>query len=126
ANVTASRVSRERMRKIRLFQPSGYLSLDLAAGTGAFFRIRSDIDLAALAAEPRALDAYVEVIPLDAPDGEPLRLEFQSFVDAVRGVAPVEVSGEAGRRALELALRIVSEIERTAPALRGAAEAHRA
>jgi hypothetical protein len=41
ANVTASRVSRERMRKLRIFQRSGYLSLDLAAGTGEFYRMRA-------------------------------------------------------------------------------------
>jgi len=49
ANITASRVSRERLRKIRIFQPTGYLSLDLAAGTGEFYRLRRGVDLAALA-----------------------------------------------------------------------------
>ena len=44
ANVTASRVSRERVRKLRIFQRSGYLSLDLAAGNGEFFRLRGDFD----------------------------------------------------------------------------------
>jgi predicted dehydrogenase len=45
ANLTASRVSAERMRKIRLFQRSGYLSLDLARGAGEFYRVREDLDL---------------------------------------------------------------------------------
>src|SRR5215471_7852953 len=45
ANITASRVSRERMRKLRIFQQSGYLSLDLAAGTGEFYGLRKDVDL---------------------------------------------------------------------------------
>src|SRR2546428_133058 len=40
ANVTASRVSRERTRKLRIFQPTGYFSLDLAQGSGDFFRLR--------------------------------------------------------------------------------------
>ena len=40
ANITASRVSKERMRKIRFFQRSGYISLDLATGTGEFLRMR--------------------------------------------------------------------------------------
>src|SRR5687767_15386604 len=44
ANITSSRISREKKRKIRIFQQSGYLSLDLAAGTGEFFRLRADID----------------------------------------------------------------------------------
>lgn len=119
ANITASRVSRERMRKIRIFQQSGYVSLDLAAGTGEFFRIRGDVDLAELVKAPLQLDAFVERMPLEAPEGEPLRLEFESFVAAIRGEAPVAVTGRDGREALAVALRIVREIERTLPALAG-------
>lgn len=126
ANITASRISRDRTRKIRLFQPSGYLSLDLATGTGSFFRLRKELDMAVMASEPRELEAFVELVPLEAPEGEPLRLEFASFLDAVQGRAPVAVSGEDGRQALDLALRIVREIERSTPALRGGAEAARA
>jgi predicted dehydrogenase len=48
ANITASRVSRERMRKLRIFQQSGYLSLDLASGEGEFYRLRKELDLGAL------------------------------------------------------------------------------
>lgn len=120
ANITSSRVSRERMRKVRIFQQSGYLSLDLAAGDGEFYRLRGDVDLAALTKGPLALEAFVERIPLDAPAGEPLRLEFESFVAAIRGEQPVVVSGEDGREALAVALRIVAEIERTLPSLAGA------
>jgi predicted dehydrogenase len=119
ANITSSRVSRERMRKIRIFQQSGYISLDLASGDGEFYRLRGDVDLAALAKGPLALEAFVERIPLDAPAGEPLRLEFESFVGAVRGDQPVVVSGDDGREALAVALRIVREIERTLPSLSG-------
>lgn len=121
ANITSSRVSRERMRKIRIFQQSGYISLDLAAGDGEFYRLRDGLDLAELAKGPLALEAFVERIPLDAPQGEPLRLEFESFVTAVRGEQPVVVSGEDGREALAVALRIVREIERTLPSLSGSA-----
>ena len=116
ANITASRVSRERMRKLRIFQQSGYLSLDLAAGSGEFFRLRGDVDVAALASAPLVLEQFVERIPLEAEEGEPLRLEFESFLAAVRGDAPIAVSGEAGREALAVALQIVSDIERTLPA----------
>lgn len=126
ANVTASRVSRERMRKLRIFQQSGYLSLDLGAGHGEFYRIRGDVDLAALMKSPQQLEAFVERIPLEAPEGEPLRLEFQSFIDAVSGRAHVTVTGEAGREALAVALRIVAEIERTRPALAAGVERPRA
>ncbi len=126
ANVTASRVSRERMRKLRIFQPSGYLSLDLAAGHGEFYRMRGDVDLATLTKSPQPLEAFVERVLLEAPEGEPLRLEFRSFIDAVRGEAPVAVTGEDGREALAVALRIVAEIERTRPALASGLERARA
>ena len=115
ANITASRVSRERMRKIRIFQQSGYLSLDLAAGNGEFYRLRGDVDVATLVSAPLALEQFVERIPIEAEEGEPLRLEFESFIAAVRGEAPVAVSGEAGREALAVALQIVSDIERSLP-----------
>ena len=115
ANITASRVSRERMRKIRIFQQSGYLSLDLAVGNGEFYRLRDDVDVASLVSAPLVLEQFVERIPLEADEGEPLRLEFESFLAAVRGEAPVAVSGEAGREALAVALQIVSDIERSLP-----------
>ena len=117
ANITASRVSRERMRKLRIFQQSGYLSLDLGAGNGEFYRLRGDLDLQALATQPLQLEAFVERVPLEAPEGEPLRLEFESFVSAVRGESPVVVSGEDGREALAVALRIVDDIARSLPTL---------
>jgi predicted dehydrogenase len=135
ANITASRVSRERLRKVRIFQSSGYLSLDLGAGNGEYYRLRDGIDVAAVMASaaragagtapaaPLDLELFVERIPLEAPEGEPLRLEFESFAAALRGEQPVPVSGADGREALEVALRIVGEIERTLPALRGGARA---
>ena len=119
ANITASRVSRERMRKIRIFQQSGYLSLDLGAGNGEFYRLREGLDFAAMASAPLALEQFVERIPLEAEEGEPLRLEFESFLAAVRGEGPVAVSGEEGRDALAVALQIVKDIERTMPAPAG-------
>jgi predicted dehydrogenase len=117
ANITASRVSKDRTRKLRMFQSNGYLSLDLAAGSGEFYRMRSGLDLETLSKEPRAIDDFVERIPLDAPDGEPLRLEFESFITAIRGEGPVVVTGEDGREALAVALGIVREIERNLPVL---------
>jgi len=122
ANITASRVSRDRMRKLRIFQQSGYLSLDLAAGSGEFYRLRKDVDLLALVRDAQgaqALETFVERVPLDAPEGEPLRLELEAFVQAVNGDAPVSVTGEDGREALAVALTIVRDIERTFPSLSG-------
>lgn len=111
ANITASRVSRERVRKLRIFQRSGYLSLDLAAGTGEFFRLRRDIDPRILARAPRALEDFVERIVLEAPEGEPLVLELAQFLGAITGRNPVAVTGAEGRDALEAALRIVASID---------------
>ena len=84
-----------------------------AAGSGSLLRVREGLDLAALATAPLALEQFVESIPLVAEEGEPLRLEFESFLAAVRGEAPVAVTGEEGRDALAVALQIVEEIERS-------------
>jgi predicted dehydrogenase len=119
ANITASRVSRERLRKLRLFQRSGYLSLDLASGTGEFFRLRGDMDPARLARAPRALEEFVERLPLEAPEAEPLGLELAQFLGAVVGEQPVAVTGEAGREALRAALQVTAAIERARAALPG-------
>jgi predicted dehydrogenase len=115
ATITSSRVSKDRMRKLRIFQRNGYLSLDLAAGTGEMYRLRGDVDLATLAKQAQPLEAFVERVAIDAPEGEPLRLELESFVAALRGEQPIAVTGRAGRDALAVALRIVSDIERSRP-----------
>lgn len=118
ANVTASRVSRERIRKLRIFQRSGYLSLDLASGSGEFFRLRGDFNPMLLARAPRSVEDFVERIALEAPEGEPLVLELSQFLGAVRGEHPVTVNGHQGREALSVALRIVTEIDRSLEAIR--------
>src|SRR5690606_13818114 len=115
ANITASRVSRDRMRKIRLFQESGYISLDLAAGTGEFLRLRPGAVLASPEAMELGIAGLVERIELAGDGKEPLRAELESFVAAVRGEADVVVSGEDGRRALAVALDIVEGIESNVP-----------
>ena len=121
ATITASRVSRDKTRKLRIFQRSGYVSLDLATGAGMFFRLRADVDPRDLASQATSLEQFVEPVPLFAPDGEPLRLELDSFVAAIRGEQPVVVSGAAGREALATALRIVADIDRHSTRLRGGA-----
>lgn len=107
ANVTASRVSRERTRTLRVFQPTGYCSLDLAQGSGDFYRLKAGWQ--ALGAT--TLEAIVEHVRLEAPEAEPLRLELESFVRAVRGEGDVVVSGAAGAQALALALRVADAIQ---------------
>ncbi len=114
ANFTASRVSTERVRKLRFFQPRQYLSLDFA---------RQDLlmidapevggaDLARLAALAQEMQAGehpsagLSLQKIAVAQGEPLRLEIEAFLEAVReGSAPM-VSGAEGRAALALALEI--------------------
>lgn len=120
ANIKASRVSRDPLRKLRIYQPNGYFSLDLAAGTGEFYRMRRDVNPAELAKSAQSIEAFVERIRLKAPDGEPLRLEHESFIRAIRGEAPVVVTGEDGRDALDVALRIVDAVSKSLPKLRDA------
>ena len=124
ANITSSRISREKKRKIRIFQEREYLSLDLAAGTGEFYRLKSDFDPTSLRTTPADIAAFVDRVKLHAPDGEPLKLELESFVAALKGKSPVVVTGEEGRLALGVALRIVKEIELTLPSLVGHAHHH--
>ena len=107
---TASRVARERVRRLRLFQPNGYFSLDLASGGGEFMRVRSGWQ----PGTGRELSDVVERIELLAPEADALALELQSFVHAVQGQREVVVTGEEGRAALELALRVADAV-RTPP-----------
>lgn len=111
ANITASRVSRERMRKLRLFQPSGYFSLDLGSGTGEFLRLNEGIALGHIAPEQLHLESIVERVVLTGDGKEPLRAELEAWVAAVRGEGKLVVSGEDGRRALSVALEIVQRTE---------------
>jgi predicted dehydrogenase len=110
ALATASRVARERIRRLRLFQPNGYFSLDLATGEGEFMRVRSGWQ----PGTGRELADVVERIALQAPEADALSLELQSFVHAVRGQHEVVVRGEEGRAALALALRVADAV-RTQP-----------
>jgi predicted dehydrogenase len=124
ANITSSRISREKKRKIRIFQEREYLSLDLASGTGEFYKLKANFDPKSVKAGSADIASYVEREKLHAPDGEPLKLEQESFVAALTGKSPVVVTGEEGRLALGVALRIVKEIELTLPSLVGHAHHH--
>jgi len=110
AQATASRVARERIRRLRLFQPNGYFSLDLASGGGEFMRVRPGWQ----PGTGRELADVVERIELQAPEADALALELQSFVHAVQGQREVVVRGEEGRAALALALRVADAV-RTQP-----------
>jgi predicted dehydrogenase len=101
ANVTASRISRDRVRKIRFFQPDAYISIDYAAQEVEGWRlVRRD------GGRPS-----IEGGQLPVTREEPLRRELTDFVAAVAGKSTPVVDGAAGRRALELATRIAERME---------------
>jgi len=116
ANLTASRISVEKMRKLRIFQRSGYLSLNLADGTGEFLRLKED--LPSLSGSRDLMEAFpeggiadlVERIPLEGERVEPLRSELESFRDACLNRREPAVSGMDGREALAVTLSIEERI----------------
>jgi predicted dehydrogenase len=121
ANFTASRVSTEQVRKLRLFQPRQYLSLDFArqelltievsAGQGAQMLAAAQTHLPEPAAVPQPHpSAGLSFVRAEIEKAEPLRLELQDFLRAVRTRTPPRVTGEAGRAALALALQVNEEI----------------
>jgi predicted dehydrogenase len=103
ANVTASRISREKIRKVRFFQRDSYLSIDYAAQEAEAYRL--------VAQNGRPV---IEGGKLDVLRDEPLRVELADFVDAVRNKREPVVSGPAGRDALELATRVAEAMETSA------------
>jgi predicted dehydrogenase len=101
ANLTASRISAARTRKIRVFQRDSYLSCDCADRTLEHYRL----ERAAPSSRPSIVREQVEISP-----DEPLRRELDAFIRAVRGRGVYPVTGEAGARALEVALAVVDKI----------------
>jgi predicted dehydrogenase len=115
ANFTASRVSTERVRKLRFFQPHQYLSLDFARQDLLMIDVTAaaGMDPAMLAAMAQAVQqagqhpsAGLSLSKVPVEQGEPLRLEIESFLQSVRTRSTPVVSGEDGRAALALALEI--------------------
>jgi len=104
ANITASRVSQERLRKIRIFQPDTYFSLDYTHQEMKVYRRRYKED-----GSP-----HITIDSLSTKKEEPLKAELTSFLKAVQAGDAPRVSGEDGRRALDVALQIVSLIKRGA------------
>jgi predicted dehydrogenase len=97
ANLTASRVSTERVRKLRLFQPHQYISLDYQKQEAVAFTVSGN--------------QQIGFQPLNAVKEEPLRLEVEAFLAAVANRTQPLVPGEEGLRALEVALAILDKIE---------------
>ena len=103
ANMTASRISRDKIRKVRFFQPASYLSIDYAAQEAEIYR------LVAHNGRPQ-----IEGGKLDVKRDEPLRVELADFVEAVRDRREPGVSGRAGRDALALATKVAETMEASA------------
>jgi len=97
ANLTASRVSTERVRKLRLFQPHQYISLDYQKQDAVVFTV--------------SRNQQIGFQPLPVTKEEPLRLEVASFLEAVVNRTRPVVPGEDGLRALDIALAILGKIE---------------
>jgi predicted dehydrogenase len=100
ANLTASRISRDRVRKIRFFQPAGYLSIDYAAQKVEGWR-----PVKGSGPMPSIQGGELPVV-----NEEPLVRELTDFVDAVRNNRPPRVDGVQGRRALALAQQIADKM----------------
>jgi predicted dehydrogenase len=107
ANLTASRISRDRVRKVRFFQHDSYVSIDYAAQEVEVYRLvpRGDGE------GPGAGRPSIQGGKLPVVNDEPLRCELVDFVDAVRTRRDPGVTGLAGRDALELATKIAEKME---------------
>jgi predicted dehydrogenase len=97
ANLTASRISTERVRKLRLLQPQQYLSLDYTRQDLAIFSVGDNRQIG------------FEQAPV--AKSEPLKLQFDAFLDAVETRNPPKCSGPAARQTLGVALAILDKIE---------------
>jgi len=100
ANITASRISRDRTRKIRFFQRDAYISIDCGAREAEVYRL----------VHHAGRRPTIEGGRIDVPDSEPLRNELQDFVDAVRTRRAPLVGGADGRRAVALAADITERM----------------
>lgn len=96
ANITASRVSADTMRKIRIFQSNSYISIDFA---------KASVDLFNLEENKQIKHTHLAMSESDA-----LAAEIRSFIDAVKGKSPIKVDGAAGYRAIEVAHTIKNSL----------------
>ena len=106
ANLTASRVSQERLRRIRFFQGDAYISVDLFERKGEMLRVDRD------AKGPLPGLPAIQGSRLTIGEGEPLRLELAAFADSLRGKGSGTASGAAGREALRVAEEVRKAMRR--------------
>jgi len=111
ANFTASRVSTERVRKLRFFQPGQYISIDYGRQDVLVFSVG---DSAGGPHTQPSVNPQIQMAKPAITAEEPLLTEISAFLQAVRERSRPVVSLEDGRRALELGLAILAEIGRHA------------
>jgi predicted dehydrogenase len=102
ANITASRIGTEKIRKTRFYQTNAYVVLDYATKFASLTSLNPD------AAHPLA---GISIKRLDINDIEPLRAEITAFLDAIEKNTPPPITGDDGRRALELAVGVLEKID---------------
>jgi predicted dehydrogenase len=108
ANFTASRVSTERIRKLRFFQPKQYISIDYTRQDVLVFTVNPQPE--SQVAAQGAIGSQIQVSKPPVQAEEPLRAELRSFIEAVQKRSQPAVTLEEGRRALALALDIAGSI----------------
>jgi predicted dehydrogenase len=104
ANLTASRASTEKVRKLRLFQPGEYISLDYSRQEALSIRVTDTQE--------------ISFHPVETRKDEPLRLQFDAFLESVRTRNTPKLDGPTARRTLEVALAIAAKIEEHAEVVR--------
>jgi predicted dehydrogenase len=114
ANLTASRVSVERLRRIRFFTRDAYVSVDLFEKTGEAFVIKDPGSFKPGSVNPLALLAGIRRTKLEVPAGEPLTLELTAFLKSLRGDGAGAASARAGRDALAVAEQVREAMRRRA------------
>jgi predicted dehydrogenase len=112
ASLTASRVSVERLRKLRFFQEDAYISVDFIKRDTKIYRRKLDGSALPVEAGPKlGMEDLVEIVVPPVPEEEPLMLEIEDFLKSVAGEKEPQVPGEAGVRALEVVSLIIKDIE---------------
>jgi predicted dehydrogenase len=114
ANLTASRVSQDRLRRIRFFQSDAYVSVDLFEKSGEAFVIQDPGSFKPGHVNPLALLAGIRRTKIEKQGGEPLTLELEAFVRSVREGGPGAASADEGREALRVAEQVRLAMKRRA------------
>jgi predicted dehydrogenase len=118
ANLTASRISLKPMRKLRIFQSSGYFSLDLAEKQADLYRLLDDRPAPGELAVPLGLSGrQLGYQKAGDPQLDMLKAELEAFAAAIQNNQPAPITGHEGREALAVALSVIEESRKAAQSL---------